>query len=520
MSKARPPALLSDAERTTLEALAELAAVNPFGPRRIELERQALGAAFIDSGRVWHLHASPEPHNPNVPGLGERAERLAADMHQRLSAGARADRRELELYGDLLVYLLYYRCQSPLYEWIVGHAPARGAVAAYRAIAADLERFYTLPGRRLEPPLPAPHLFACFFQVRRAFHHVFSAIVGVSAPAARLRAQVWESIFTRDMRRYRRSLYARMGDVTTLVAGPSGTGKELVARAVGLSRYIPFDAERGAFEESAESSFIPLNLAALSPTLIESELFGHRRGAFTGAVADRTGWLEVCPPLGAVFLDEIAEIEPAIQVKLLRVLESRTFQRLGETRGRSFRGKLIAATNRNLGAEMRQQRFREDLYYRLCADTVTTPSLRERLDDAPEELPLLVGFLAERLVGEEEAPALEREVVEWIEKRLGRDYAWPGNVRELAQCVSNVLVRGSYEPPAQAGAGAGDRRAVMLDEIAAGTLTAEEALTRYCTLVYAETGSYVAAAQRLGMDRRTVRSRVDTTLLRALRNAP
>ena len=202
------------------------------------------------------------------------------------------------------------------------------------------------------------------------------------------------------------------------------------------------------------------------------------------------------------------------------MLESRTFQRLGETRGRSFRGKLIAATNRDLGAEMRQRRFREDLYYRLCADTVTTPSLRERLDDAPEELPMLVGFLAERLVGEEEAPALQREVVEWIEKRLGRDYAWPGNVRELAQCVSNVLVRGSYEPPARAAGGAGDRRAAMLDEIAAGTLTAEEALTRYCTLVYAETGSYVAAAQRLGMDRRTVRSRVDTTMLRALRSAP
>ena len=113
-----------------------------------------------------------------------------------------------------------------------------------------------------------------------------------------------------------------MGDVTTLVTGPSGTGKELVARAIGLSRYIPFDAEGQAFADDTPRSFVPLNLSALSPTLIESELFGHRRGAFTGAVADRAGWLETCPPRGTVFLDEIGELDPAIQVKLLRVLQS------------------------------------------------------------------------------------------------------------------------------------------------------------------------------------------------------
>jgi DNA-binding NtrC family response regulator len=204
------------------------------------------------------------------------------------------------------------------------------------------------------------------------------------------------------------------------------------------------------------------------------------------------------------------------------VLETRSFSRLGESRARSFRGKLIAATNRELAKEIREGRFREDLYYRLCADTVTTPSLAERLSDTPEELPLLVGFLAQRLVGDEEAPAVAVEVVAWIRANLDDDYPWPGNVRELMQCTSNVLVRGSYEPAGRRAAGDGaaspagphDRLAA---ELAAGTLSADEVLNRYCTLVYADTGSYVEAAERLGLDRRTVRGRVDRELARALR---
>src|SRR5690606_25601535 len=114
----------------------------------------------------------------------------------------------------------------------------------------------------------AAHLFACLFQLRRVFQHVFYYIVGESLPAAKLRAAVWQSVFTHDMRRYRRVLYDRMGDMTTLITGPSGTGKELVARAVGLSRYIPFDPQSQKFSASFADSFFAVNLSALSPTLI------------------------------------------------------------------------------------------------------------------------------------------------------------------------------------------------------------------------------------------------------------
>lgn len=150
------------------------------------------------------------------------------------------------------------------------------------------------------------------------------------------------------MRRYRRTSYQQMGDFATLIIGPTGSGKELVARAIGLSRYIPFNAASLKFEHDFSETFFPINLSALPSTLVESELFGHRRGAFTGALEHRKGWLEVCPPVGTVFLDEIGELDSLVQVKLLRVLQTRTFNRLGATDTITFRGKIVAATHRNI----------------------------------------------------------------------------------------------------------------------------------------------------------------------------
>src|SRR6185312_9188954 len=496
---------LSDSERDFATAVAHLSYVNPFLAERIEWERRALGAEHLSSDEVWHSRGDLAGQNPNEVRVAERAAALAEELRERLVNGVRATAEELDLYQDVALYLLYYRYEARFYAALMA-AGRRPDFGFYEDFVADCERFFAPAGGRRRPRPDLAHLFSCYFQIRRAFHHTFHSIVGGSMPAARLRAKVWQSIFTHDLRRYQRSLYQRLGDVTTLVTGPSGTGKELVARAIAFSRYLPFDPETHSFGERPEESFFPLNLSALSPTLIESELFGHRRGAFTGAVGDRTGWFEVCPPLGTVFLDEIGEVDSAIQVKLLRVLETRTFQRLGDTRERRFRGKVVAATNLDLDVEMSAGRFREDLYYRLCSDRIETPSLAERVHDSPREIADLVLVLAERQVGEELAPELAAEVVAWIDSRLGADYPWPGNVRELAQCVSNILIRSEYLP-ASRGSAADPRRAVA-EEILKGGLSADEVLGRYCTLVYAETGSYQESARRLGLDRRTVKARV------------
>jgi Sigma-54 interaction domain len=372
---------LDSQDRALAQAISTLAYCNPFLPERIEGERAALGEDFVAGGTLWDATGRPEPL-PNLHALERRAGALADRLAAKLREGARPPAQDLRLYEDVAVYAVFSRYEDDFYRLIDDRRAATARVEFYGRFRHDVERYLQIPRATLVADPDVAHFFAAFFQIRRAFHYIFRNIIGNSMPIVRLRAAVWQSIFTHDMRRYRRGLYRRMGDVATLIAGASGTGKELVARAIGLARYIPFDGERQAFTEDFAESFWALNPSALSPTLIESELFGHRRGAFTGAVTDRAGWLEVCPPLGTIFLDEIGELDAAIQVKMLRVLQSRTFQRLGETRDRRFSGKLIAATNRELAHEMQAGRFRKDFYYRLCSDLIVTPSLEEQLRGA------------------------------------------------------------------------------------------------------------------------------------------
>jgi DNA-binding NtrC family response regulator len=214
-----------------------------------------------------------------------------------------------------------------------------------------------------------------------------------------------------------------------------------------------------------------------------------------------------------VFLDEIGDLDPAIQVKLLRVLQTREFQSLGDTKTQRFEGKIVAATHRDLAAEMGAGRFREDLYYRLCSDLITTPSLREQLQDASHDLEELVRFIARRIVGPEESDAVTAEVLHWIQSHLGPDYGWPGNFRELEQCVRNILVRREYRPPSSA---ADSPWHVDLRE---GNLTAEELLEAYCAHVYQRSGSFLETARRLGLDRRTVKSKVQAYRERAVKTS-
>jgi transcriptional regulator with AAA-type ATPase domain len=496
-------AFLSSAERSFLSAVSQLAYCNPFLPERAECERAALGKDYDEGEPVWSLPVEdPERPRANVWRINARLAPLAEQLRARLAESGEIREPDLVLYEDAIIHLLYNR----YYPKFVASSSAKDA-GFYRDFLADWKHFYPeqipFPGRH-EPV----HTFACYRQIQRAFEQIFHAIIGGSLPAARLRAAVWQSIFTHDMRRYRRTLYARMSDFATLITGPSGTGKELAAQAIAKSRYVPFDDRKLNFAADAVT-FFPINISALSPTLVESELFGHRRGAFTGAIGDRKGWLETCPQLGSVFLDELGDLDPAIQVKLLRVIETRTFHPVGDTGSQRFLGKLIAATNRDLAADIRGGRFREDLYYRLCSDQIATPSLAEQLADSPEVLRELVVHAARRIAGDE-GEELASEVTGWIERNLEAGYAWPGNYRELEQCVKNVLIRRDYRPSRPA---ARDAIEQFTADLRAGRLTADRMLSRYVTMVYRETGSYEETARRLQIDRRTVKSKIDPEFL-------
>jgi DNA-binding NtrC family response regulator len=358
---------------------------------------------------------------------------------------------------------------------ITGDGRVDSAVEAMRLGAADyitkpirtagllvgLERVLPRGGRGVEPPQPRPE------PVRPADH----GFVGDSPGIRRVFALVGQ--------------VAPLG-ASVLITGETGTGKELVARAI--HRLSP----------RADRTFLPVQCSALAPSLLESELFGHVKGSFTGAVANRRGVFEEAHG-GTLFLDEIGTIPPDTQVKILRVLQERRVQRVGASSSVPVDFRLIGATNVDLGAEVEAGRFREDLYYRLNVFPIRIPPLRARRED----IPLLAEAFRERFARENgsEPPAIPRATLAEMQA-----YGWPGNVREL----ENYVERGLILAPASAGEfpsiGPADQSARQLLARAADADWPLARLEREYVLEVLERvgGRRAKAVEVLGISRRTL----------------
>jgi DNA-binding NtrC family response regulator len=274
---------------------------------------------------------------------------------------------------------------------------------------------------------------------------------------------------------------------TVLISGATGTGKELIAKAIhNLS-------------PRKDGPFIAVHAAALPTSLLESELFGHERGAFTGAVERRAGRFELADG-GTLFLDEIGELEPQIQVKLLRVLEERAFERVGGNKTLQVDVRLVVATNKDLKKLVSEGKFRDDLFYRLSVVTVDLPPLRERRDD----IPLLVkSFLDE--FSRENGKQVRELTTEAL--NLLQAYDWPGNVRELRNAVEQMVVLARADrltvrdvPPSIRGGA----DLTKINVVRAG-MTVEDAERQLIVQALKETdGNRTRAAQRIGISRRTL----------------
>jgi len=266
-------------------------------------------------------------------------------------------------------------------------------------------------------------------------------------------------------------------DATVLIQGPSGTGKELVARAIhNLSN-------------RSKGPFVAVEFAAISPNLLESEMFGHEKGAFTGAVSRRIGRFESANH-GTIFLDEISEMPLELQVKLLRVLQEREFQRVGSNETVKCDIRIVAATNRDLAAYVKEGKFREDLYYRLNVIDMRLPALKERAGDVP----LLVNRYLREFGGKSVSPDA---------MRLLEAYQWPGNVRELRNAVEKMCVLSSSGEIGVDDVPDEMKREVPMTLSVSGTL-GETEKAKILAVLEEVGGNRTKAAERLGISRRTI----------------
>ncbi|MCC6159725.1 MAG: sigma-54-dependent Fis family transcriptional regulator [Deltaproteobacteria bacterium] len=357
---------------------------------------------------------------------------------------------------------------------ITGYASIEGAVKAVKLGA----------GEYLAKPFTDDELLGAVarlldkLSLRRAgrveaatLKHLRHGLLGDSAAIRRVLADVAKSATS---------------NATALIAGESGTGKELVARAIHYN--------------SARSSgpFAPVNCASIPEGLLESELFGHVKGAFTGAIESRAGFFQTADG-GTIFLDEISEISVAMQVKLLRVLQEKEVCMVGSTRPRRIDARILASTNKDLSALVKQGAFREDLYFRVNVLTIVVPPLRERGDD----ILILARHFVEKFARElgRNTPDFEDTALEAL-----KAYDWPGNVRELENIVQRVVVMSDHER-----IGAADLPEMMrfsVERPPGPLMTLAENEERHIrSVLTAVGGNKTRAAQILGIDRKTLREK-------------
>jgi transcriptional regulator with AAA-type ATPase domain len=481
---------LSPSEREFFSVASRAVFSNPFGEERADLDRQMGGGVGGESRR----EAAERGISRVIERVRELEARGRADL--RHYAGETADAMR-----NVFLFEVYYRFGDEFTGLIraqlkAGHVPV-AAPFGREAVAVLVQRGF--------PEDFALRCFAIMYQMWRAFHFIQQQLVGISPSMRRLRFDLWNNVFTQNLEWYGLFVWERMEEYSTLLLGETGTGKGTAAAAIGQCGFIPFDAKRRRFEESFTRNFTAINLSQFPESLIESELFGHRKGSFTGAIEHHDGIFSRCNPHGSIFLDEIGDLSIPVQTKLLEVLQDRTFCQVGSHEKLRFRGRVIAATNKPLDEMRRDGQFRQDLYYRLCSNTITLPSLRQRFGENAREFDLMLAHAVTRMTGKER-PAVVEAIREVLRRDVGDGYTWPGNVRELEQAVRSVLLIGAYK--GETACGPAQTSSSLLSRIESGELSLEELASEYCALLYERYGSYEEVGRRARLDWRTVKKYV------------
>lgn len=479
---------LTPVERDFFKTVAQAAFTNPFSQTRTDLDRKIAGS---DAAMSWD----------------DMVELAIARTAEQLRLFRMAKRDDLQQYGNedrqllrtAFLFDIYHRYRQTFDEFIL-----KQLAAGDNPIPVPFAReLLGLIGQLGLGEEDSRRYLGIFYQIRRAFYFIETALTGLSPAMHALRLQLWNNIFTCNINWYEQHLWNRMEDFSTLLLGETGTGKGAAAAAIGRSGFIPFDARKGCFAESFTRNFIAINLSQYPESLLESELFGHKKGAFTGAIENHEGIFSRCSPHGSIFLDEIGDVSVPVQIKLLQVIQDRTFAPVGSHERQRFQGRVIAATNRPLGDLRRTGQFRDDFYYRLCSDIIVVAPLRLRIQEEPRELEALIVSILKRMIGEAAVPHAHL-VREALNRDLGPHYPWPGNVRELEQAVRRIIITRHYRGD-EVSSTPNEPSERLLAGIEAGTMDAQQLMAEYCGLLYRRCGTYEDVARTTGLDRRTVK---------------
>jgi len=476
-------------ERKFLEQVAQSIYANPFTQTRHKADCRLAGLPE-DSGSATVLQAA-------INRVNTRVEKLTHHHNATLDDYRLRDR---QVMANLFLFALFHKYLS-LFD---------------RHIRKQNQTVESLPldfGRTLENELgrfgfsraETIQYIGLFFQMRRAFFFINTSLIGAGLCMRELRAHLWNIVFTHDIIEYSQNLVNKLEDFSTLLLGETGTGKGLAAASIGRSGFIPYNIKTNRFAVSFTQAFLSINLCQFSEQLIESELFGHARGAFTGAVTDYQGIFSRSNSHGAVFLDEIGEVSVQTQIKLLRILKERIFTPVGSHATHRFKGRLIGATNRNLEKLITQGKFREDFYYRLCTDIVTLPPLRQKINEYPGELEGLTTHLVYKIAGQQAEKLLD-VVLSTLDSREILEYDWPGNVRELEQVIRRILLHGTCKLT-KSNVRTDAFCEIMLKE----QPSVAELTSRYCRILFQQHHTLQAVARITGLDRRTVKKYINST---------
>ncbi len=481
---------LTTSQRVFFQQVARAAFANPFSAERLDVDTTLAGGRSA-ANRIERVEGMMAAVAREVDALERNG---LADIR-------RYDNEEREYMRTALLFDVFHRHIDALDNHIAEQVRA-GDEPASTPFAPRLRDDLLRRGFSSEAAL---RYLAIFFQIRRAFYFIDRGLAGQSAAMRTFRERLWQNVFTRDIRWYDEYLSDRMEDFSTLLLGETGTGKGAAAAAIGRSGFIPFDPRQGRFKQSFTRAFIALNLSQFPETLVESELFGHRKGAFTGAVENYQGIFARSSPYGAILLDEVGDVAVPLQIKLLRVLQERRFTPVGSHEAQEFRGRVIAATNQPLAELRRAGRFRDDFYYRLCSDVIEVPTLSARLRDDSAELDILVREIVRRVIASD-PDELAENIAARIRKSVGAEYTWPGNVRELEQAVRQIMLTGAYSPQQPDTSHTTSAFAALWQS---GSWTATDLLAAYCRHLYDQLGTYEEVARRTRLDRRTVKKYIE-----------